>query len=68
MVLYEDLHNNVLKFNVHDGCNSLLLWAEQSWSKDYTQIGNGHEVLLMVTGHIGQVLHQQLQHLSVLLW
>lgn len=62
MVLYEDLHNNVLEFNVHDGCNSLLLWAEQSWSKDYTQIGNGHEVLLMVTGHTIKVTQRKGRH------
>ena len=51
MVLYEDFHNNVLKLDVHDGCNCLLLWAEQSWPKDHTQVGNGHQVLLVVTGH-----------------
>lgn len=51
MVLYEDLYYDVLKLDVHDGGHRLLLWAEQSWPKDHTQIGDGHQVLLVVIGH-----------------
>lgn len=51
MVLYEDLHYNVLKLNVHDGCHRLLLGTEQSWPKHHTKICNGHQVLLVMTCH-----------------
>lgn len=51
MVLYEDLHYNVLELDVHDGCHRLLLWAEQSWPEYHTQIGDGHQVLLVVIGY-----------------
>ncbi len=51
MVLYEDLYHNVLELEVHDGCHRLLLWAEQSWPEDHTQIGDSHQVLLVVIGH-----------------
>lgn len=51
MVLYKDLYYNVLELDVHDGCHCLLLWAEQSWTEDHTQIGDGHQVLLVVISH-----------------
>lgn len=51
MVLDQDLHHNVLELDVHDGGHRLLLWAEQSWAEDHAQVGDGHQVLLVVTGH-----------------
>lgn len=54
MMLYENLHYDVLEFDVHDGCHRLLLRTEQSWPKHHTQVGDGHQVLLMVTRHTVQ--------------
>lgn len=51
MVLYEDLYHYVLELDVHDRCHRLLLGAEQSWPENHTQVGDGHQVLLVVTGH-----------------
>jgi len=51
MVLYEDLYHNILELDVHDGRHRLLLWAKQSWPKNHAQIGDGHQVLLVMTGH-----------------
>ena len=58
MVLYEDLHHNVLELDVHDGRHRLLLGAEQSRPEDHTQVSDGHQVLLVVTGHTGEEVGQ----------
>lgn len=51
VVLDEDLHHDVLELDVHDGCDRLLLRAEQSGPEDHAQIGDGHQVLMVMTRH-----------------
>lgn len=51
VVLDEDFYNNVLELDVHDGCDRLFLWVEQSRTKDHAQISDGHQVVLVVTRH-----------------
>ena len=68
MVLYEDLYYYVLKLDVHDGCDRLLLWAEQSRPKDHAQVGDGHQVLLVVAGNtvqVGQTERQRENHFTI---
>lgn len=59
MVLYQDLNHNILKLDVHDGCYRLLLWAEQRWPENHTQVSDSHEVLLVVTGHAVETFGQK---------
>lgn len=59
MVLNEDLHNDILELDVHDGCHCLLLRAEQSRPEDHAQISDGHQVLLVVTGHTVEGVRQR---------
>lgn len=56
MVLDEDLYHNVLELDVHDGGHSLLLGPQQSGAEHHTQVGHSHQVLLVVTGHTGEVM------------
>lgn len=51
MMFYEDFHHNVLKLDIHDGGHCLLLWAEQSRPEDHAQVGDRHQIVLIVTGH-----------------
>lgn len=51
MMFYENLYHNVLKLDIHDGGHCLLLWPEQSWSEDHAQVGDCHQIVLVVTGH-----------------
>lgn len=51
MVFYEDLNHDVLKLDIHDGGHRLLLWPEQSGPEDHAQVGDRHQVVLIVTGH-----------------
>lgn len=51
MMFYENLYHNVLKLDIHDGGHCLLLWAEQSWSEDHAQVGDCHQIVLIVTSH-----------------
>lgn len=51
MVLYQDLYHNVLELDIHDGRHGLLLWAKQSWPEHHTQVGDGHQIVLVVIGH-----------------
>lgn len=50
-MFYEDLYHNVLKLDIHDGGHRLLLWAEQSRPEDHAQVGNSHQIVLIVTGY-----------------
>lgn len=64
VMLYEDLNHNVLELDVHDGGHRLLLWAEQSRPEDHAQVGDRHQVVLVVAGNT--VGHEaQEQHLKV---
>lgn len=51
VMFYEDLNHNVLKLDIHDGGHRLLLWAEQSRPEDHAQVGDRHQIVLIVTGH-----------------
>lgn len=51
VVLYENFHHNVLKFDVHHGSHGLLLGAHQRRAKDHTEIGHRHQILLAVCGN-----------------
>lgn len=51
IVLYENLHHNVLKFDVHHGSHGLLLGAHQCRAEDHTEIRYRHQILLAVSGN-----------------
>lgn len=51
IVFYENLHHNVLKFDVHHGSYSLFLGAHQCRAKDHTKIRYRHQILLAVCGY-----------------
>lgn len=51
IILYENLHHNVLKFDVHHGSHGLLLGAHQSRAKDHAEIRYRHQILLAVCGN-----------------
>lgn len=50
MVLDQNFYHNVLELDVHDGRHCLLLWAKQGRPEDHAQVGDGHQILLVVTG------------------
>lgn len=50
VVLDQNFYHNVLELDVHDGGHSLLLWAQQGWPEDHAQVGDGHQILLVVAG------------------
>lgn len=50
MVLDQNFYHNVLELDVHDGRHRLLLWAKQRRPEDHAQVGDGHQILLVVTG------------------
>lgn len=51
MMFYENLDHNVLELDIHDGGHRLLLWSEQSRSENHAQVGDCHQIVLIVTGH-----------------
>lgn len=52
MVVFNDnLHDNILKLNVHHGGHRLLLWPHQCGAEDPPQVGHCHQVLVTVRGH-----------------
>lgn len=66
-MFYEDLNHNVLKLDIHDGGHRLLLWAEQSRPEDHAQVGDRHQIVLIVTGHaVGRRERCASRHLNVL--
>lgn len=44
MVFYEDLHQNVLELDVHDGSHRLLLGPHQRGAEHDAQVGHRHHV------------------------
>lgn len=51
IVLNENLHHNVLKFDVHHGSHGLLLGAHQCRAKDHAEIRYRHQILLAMCGN-----------------
>lgn len=60
MIFNEDLNDNVLKFDIHDGCYCFFLGPQQGRSKHHTKVGHCHQILLVVVSNICQVVHEQL--------
>ena len=48
-----DLHNDVLVFDVDDGCHGFPLRPHEGGAKDHTQITGLHQVPLRVGGDAG---------------
>ena len=57
-----DLDHHVSELDVHDGSHRLLLRPEQGGSEADAQVGDGHEVLVRLLDHVGQVGEQDLEH------
>lgn len=51
IVLYKNLHHNVLKFDVHHGGHGFLLGAHQCRAEDHAEIRDCHQILLAVCGN-----------------
>ena len=57
-----DLDHHVGELDVHDGSHRLLLRPEQGGSEADAQVGDGHEVLVRLLDHVGEVGEQDLEH------
>ena len=57
-----DLDHHVGELDVHDGRHGLLLRPEQGGAEADSQVGDGHEVLVGLVHHVGQVGEQNLKH------
>jgi len=57
-----DLDHYVGELDVHDGSHRLLLRPEQGGSEADAQVGDGHEVLVRLLDHVGEVGEQDLEH------
>lgn len=60
MILDQDLNDNVLKFDIHDGCYCFFLRPQQGGSKHNSKVCHCHQILLVVVSDICQVVHEQL--------
>ena len=50
-----DFHNDVLVFDVDNGCHGLPLWSHEGGAKDHAQITGLHQVLLRVGSDPGVI-------------
>ena len=57
-----DFDHHVGELDVHDGSHRLLLRPEQGGSEADAQVGDGHEVLVRLLDHVGEVGEQDLEH------
>ncbi|KAK7818200.1 hypothetical protein U0070_009588, partial [Myodes glareolus] len=55
----QDLNDNVLKLDVHDGCHRFFLRPQQGGSKHHAKVCHSHQILLVVVSNTGNGKKEQ---------